>query len=260
MKNTILNIADTLSSKAVERIPVLRESAADKEWLVALFENNPGLLTITITGVLFPLLFLYLSNRNSRKIKRLEKELEVDFSSREDLRSQEKAVYGALSKILFDVQQLYVSLSGTCIDKDCITNAVSKFDTSMVKYHEEISDNMLYMSSLTINDIYKFYGKLGDLKVELKEFNDNEKFDMAHVLVYIYSEELAEIIIELQERLVHKREGLKIEFDKDQQEMMINCCGKKPPQEQFEQYLSLKMELNPAMKQEEIVMLKRRCR
>jgi len=258
MKDSIKNITDTIKSTVSEAQKIETDSVIEKEWLVALFENNPGLLTVAITGFLFPLVFMYLTNRNSRKIKKLEKELEVDYSSREDLRTQEKAVYGALSKILFDVQQLYVSLSGTCIDKNCITNAVTKFDSSMAKYHEEISDNMLYMSSLTINEIYKFYGKIGDLKVELKEHNDKEKYDMAHVLIYMYSEELAEIIIDLQERLVNKRKGLKIEFDKTQQEMMKYCCGDKPPKEQFERYLELKMELNPGMKEKEIELLRLR--
>ena len=150
----------------------------------------------------------------------------------EEFRQREKSVYASLSKVLFDVQQLHVSLSGSCVSKNCINDAVSKFDKSVTKYHEEISNNLLYMSSAVIDDIYRFYSKLSDLKINLKEFNDSKNFEMAHVLVYYFSSELAEILIDLQDRLLKERRWIQIEFDrtKKTKKMMKYCCGTKPPQ------------------------------
>lgn len=169
-----------------------------------------------------------------------EKELEIKFNSQEDLRKQEKSVYASLSKILFGVQQLYFDLSSSCVDEDCINNAVRRFDASVTKSHEEISNNLLYMSSLVIDDIYRFYNKLSDLKISLKDFNSSRNFEMANVSSYTYSSELADIVIDLQDRLLKKRSDLAIEFDRTKQEMMKYCCGRKPLQELLESYYQFK--------------------
>lgn len=167
----------------------------------------------------------------------------MKYSSKEDLRNQEKQVYASLSKILFDVQQLHVALSGTCVDQDCINNAVKKFDESVTKYHEEISNNLLYLPSDIINDIYTFYHQMSELKIELKELNDSKTFDMAHVCVYQKSEQLASTVIILQEKLVKKRTDIQIDFDKTRQDMMKYCCGRKPPQDLIDKYEHLKQKM-----------------
>ena len=172
-------------SKTLAKIPVT--SQGEYAWLEILLKNNPGLLTIFITGLILPISLVWINNRNARKIKELEKELDETYKGKEVMKSHERSVYASLSKILFDVQQLHVALSGTCIDKNCIENAVSKFDESMTKYHGEISSNLLYMSSNVINSIYLFYSKISDLKISLKEFNESQNFEMAHVCVYDYS-------------------------------------------------------------------------
>lgn len=170
----------------------------------------------------------------------MEKELEMRFNSKEDLRKQEKMVYASLSKILFDVQQLHVSLSGTCVDSNCIENAVNKFDSSITKYHEEISNNLLYMSSEVINLIYSFYNRIGELKLELKEMNQSKNFSLAHVSVHHYSKELATIVIDIQDLFISQRSDLRIQFDKTKQEMMKYCCGQTPPDDVIKKYHDLK--------------------
>jgi uncharacterized membrane-anchored protein YhcB (DUF1043 family) len=209
----------------------------------SIIENNPGLINIILTGVILPLGILYLTNRNSRKIKEIEKELDVKFRSKEDLRDQEKKVYASLSKILFDVQQLHVSLSGTCVDDNCIVDSIKRFDSSIQKYHEDISNNMLYLSSESINRIYEFYNFIGELKIELQELNQKKNFDMAHVVVYYSAQRLAETLIELQEQFISERSELKVQFDKTKQEMMKYCCGTEPPPELQEKYESLRKTL-----------------
>lgn len=214
-----------------------------EETLRLILDKNPGIINIILTAVLFPLGFMWLTNRNNRKMKEIEKSLEIKFNSKEDLRQQEKKVYSALSKILFDVQQLHVSLSGTCVDNDCITNAVKKFDESVSKCHDDISNNMLYLSSNAINLIYQFYKQISELKIELKELNDRKAFDMAHVSVFFSSQSLADTVIAVQEIFVVERSDLKVRFDKTQQEMMRNCCGTPPPAALKQKYETLKQTL-----------------
>ena len=103
-------------------------------WFNTLLENNPGFANIAITGLMLPLLVLWLTNRHQRKMKEVEKQLDIKYNSQEDLRSQEKQVYSSLSKILFDVQQLHVALSGTCVDENCILDAVKRFDDSVIPH------------------------------------------------------------------------------------------------------------------------------
>lgn len=208
-----------------------------------IFEKNPGLANLILSGFLLPVAILWITGRNSRRMKEIEKKIELNYNSKEDVRKQEKTVYASLSKILFDVQQLHVALSGTCVDNACINEALQKFDMSVSKYHEEISDNLLFMSSVVINNIYRFYNSIGQLKSELKELNAAKDFEMAHVAVYYASQRLAEILIEVQEQLVTDKTDLKVKFDKTRQEMMKYCCGRKPPEALTHRYNELRQAL-----------------
>jgi hypothetical protein len=217
------------------------------DWTKIVLEK-PEIIVTVLSGFLLPIILVWLNNFYNLRLKNKEKELDQKFNANEELRKQEKAVYASLSKVLFDVQQLHVSLSGSCIDEDCINRAVIKFDESATKYHDEISNDLLYMPSEVINDIYRFYGKLSDLKINLKEFNDSKNFEVAHVFVYYFSSELAGILIDLQDRLLRKRSNLQIEFDRTKQEMMKHCCGTEPSQELLDKYLVLQKQLNPTFK------------
>lgn len=239
MQDTISSVDQSLSNLQDNSENVTTQIS----WFTALLENNPGFANIAITGLLLPLIVLWLTNRHQRKMKDIDRQLDIKYNSKEDLRSQEKKVFSSLSKILFDVQQLHVALSGTCVDEDCIIDAVKRFDESVTKYHEEISNNLLYLSSETINDIYTFYHKISELKIELKDLNENKNYDMAHVCVYQGSEELALVVIDLQEKLVQKRTDIHIDFDKTKQEMMKYCCGSRPPQELIDKYELLKKQM-----------------
>jgi hypothetical protein len=133
-----------------------------------IIQQNPGLFTILLTGVILPVSILCLTNRGNRKLKELESEIQLKFKTKDNIRDQEKKVYSSLSKILFDVQQLHVSLSGTCVDTSCIVDSLKKFDNSITKCHDEIADNMLYLSSESINLIYRSYNIIGQLKIQLQ--------------------------------------------------------------------------------------------
>lgn len=77
------------------------------ETIKHILDNNPGLINIILTGVFLPLGILWLTNRNHRQLKRIEKNLDLQYKTKDDIREQEKRVYASLSKILFDVQQLH---------------------------------------------------------------------------------------------------------------------------------------------------------
>lgn len=245
-------VVDTLKNVVKAGTNLKPQTANDYHWLEIILKNNPGLITIIITGLLLPIGLVWINNRNTRKLKELEKQLDEKYKGKEIIKDQEKAIYSSLSKILFDVQQLHVSLSGSCVDKNCIEQALSKFDISITKYHEEISNNLLYMPSQIIDSIYKFYSKISDLKISLKEFNDTKNFEMAHVSVYMYSTQLADILMDIQETLIAQDETLRKNFDKTHQQMMKYCCGKKPPRELLEKYIELIKQLKPSTKQEDI--------
>lgn len=213
------------------------------EFWRALFENNPGIITIFFTGILFPLIFVLLNNGHARRIRELEKELDVRYNSKEDVRKQEKIVFSSLTKILFDIQQLHVNLSGSCADKNCIPDALKKFDDSVTKCHSDISGSMLVLSSKAINHIYLFYNEVSSLKIMLKEINENSFFELAQVQVYQSSQKLAIIVMDIQELFLDQRSELRAQFDRTQQEMMKYCCGQEPPREIVQKYEALKVSI-----------------
>ena len=214
-----------------------------KEIIKLIIQQNPGLLTVLFTSVLLPVSILWLTNRHNRKLKKLEKDIDLRFKSKDDIREQEKRVYSSLSKILFDVQQLHVSLSGTCVDTSCIANALSKFDISVSKCHDDIANNMLYLSSDAINLIYGFYSAIGELKIQLQELDKRKDYNIAHVTVYYSSQNLASTLIEIQELFISQRSDLKVQFDKLRQEKMKYCCGQEPPKELKEKYEAVRLAL-----------------
>ncbi|MEO6302588.1 MAG: hypothetical protein ABIP51_05410 [Bacteroidia bacterium] len=199
-----------------------------EDTLRLILDKNPGLLSILLTGVLLPLGILLLTNRHNRKQKESDKSLHVRFNSKKHLRIQEKIIYASLSKILFEIQQLHASLSETSDDNEFVINSLKKFDGTIIKYHEDIANNMLYQSSEVINLIYKFYRQINDLKLEVKELTKKQQFDLVPVSIFYFSQKLADILIELQGIFIKERGDLKIHFDKTQQEMMRNCCGQAP--------------------------------
>ena len=214
----------------------LRTRLEMKEIIIIIFEKNPGLMNILLTTVLLPIAILWLTNRNNRKLKETEKEIESKYKAKDNIREQERKVYASLSKILFDVQQLYVSLSGNCVNTDCVSNALNKLDNSISECHSTISDNLLYLSSNSIDLIYGFYNTIGKLKIQLQKLDKEKKYDLAHVTVFCLSKDLAEILIKIQELFISQRNDLQIEFDKLKQEQMKCCCGQEPSKELMEKF------------------------
>lgn len=198
-------------------------------------------------SVILPIAILWLTNRNSRRnreseqkfeLEKLEKSktLEIDYSLEANRKKHEVIVHSALIKILFEVQKLHISLSGKCVDFDCIDNAVSDFQSQFSERQSQIAEFQIYLSSNITNRLYKFYSLLGELLIELKEIKDDKESEIAIASVYNYSVRLAEEIIEIQDELVKKRNDLKEKFDALEVPYFKNCCGEKPPKEIREKY------------------------
>jgi alpha-amylase/alpha-mannosidase (GH57 family) len=209
------------------------------ETIKHILDNNPGLLNILLTGVLLPMGVLWLTNRHNRKLKDLEKRLELKFKSKDEIRDQEKKVYSSLSKILFDVQQLHISLSLNCVGENCIADALKRFDSSISKCHDEIANNMLYLSSDAINLIYGFFNSIGQLKIQLQELDRQKEYEMSNVTVYYAAQKFADAVIEIQELFISERSDLKVQFDKSKQQRMKYCCGQEPTKELKDKYQKL---------------------
>ncbi len=215
----------------------------NNETLRLIFEKNPGLFNILLTGVLLPMGILWLTNRHNRKQRESEKSLESKYNSKINLRKQERIVYASLLKILFEVQQLYISLEGKIVSANVIINALGKFEESVYRYHGDISNNMLYLSSSSINLIYKFYQQMSNLRIELMKLSENTEYDMATIVLFDSSQLMANSIIEIQEMFMKERPELKVQFNKTQQDEMKNLCGLPPSKEKREKYEKQKQSL-----------------
>lgn len=162
-----------------------------------------------------------------------DKNKDIDSSKRE----QENIVYSSLVKILFQIQKLHIELSSKCrINYNCITEAIEKFQEKFSEYQEVISDNQMYLEPKVTNKLYGFYETLGDLLIELKEIENDKKYELAIVSVYLYSKVLASTIIDIQKELSHIKKELKYEIKEEDMYNFINCCGKEPKEEDIESY------------------------
>jgi ribosome-associated translation inhibitor RaiA len=206
------------------------------------------ILKFALPTVLLPIFILWNNNQHNRKIKELEQKFELDkleaskkldtkHTVDNEKRTHEKDVYACLLKILFEVQKLYIELSGHCVDYKCIDTAVSSFKTSLTKYQEKISDNQIYLTPEATNQLYGFYQKIGDLLIELKEMQDKQKFHLAIASVYFRAKELAMITLllrysfEPQEKIAITEEKLVKEYSN-----FITCCGNAPSKPIVDEY------------------------
>jgi len=229
-----------------------------EQFWISLFDS----LKIFGPAVILPIVILYLTNRNSRKIKKLELEhasqlklleqqhdlsrlsearrIENSFITKNERQGHEKLVHTTLIKILFEVQRLHINLSGNCVDFKCIDDCTKEFKETFTKYQNIIAENQIYLSSHITNTLYKFYKRLGELLIELKDIQTTKNFDLAIVAVYEASTELADYIIQIQGEFVSKRADLENEFNSIELEDFKACCGKQPPEQDRTRYYQLK--------------------
>ncbi len=226
-----------------------------KEIIQEVLRTNPGVVTTLITAFCFPILLLLITNRQARKQKEMEQEFEVE---KEKLKKQlelgidpdnakkmqENTVYSSLIKILFEVQKLHIELSGNCVDFKCLEKAVESFKVKFSQYQEIISENQLYLKPKVTNDLYDYYQTLGNLLIEIKEIEANKQYDLANVSVYFHAQQLAGIILRIQDGLSEIRKDLDYQIKSEELMNFVNCCGRPPRKEDVEKY----KEMNPLNK------------
>ncbi len=199
------------------------------------------------TPVVLPILILWLTNRYNRKnrvleqnyeLKKIEenKRLEEKYKSKLERKNHEVVVHSSLIKILFEVQKLHISLSGRCVDYDCIDKAINEFQSKLSEIQNDIVKFQIYLSSNMINRVYKIYNLLTALLVELKEITNDNKCDIAIVSVHKHSRLLANEIIVIHNEIVQRRDDLTNELDALDIPHFSSCCGNTPSQELIEKY------------------------
>ena len=218
-----------------------------KEVILELLRSNPGIGTVALSAFVLPLAVLWITNRHTRRLKRIEhendlkraqfdKDLEGTTSEKRLKADHERLVHASLVKILFDVQKLHIALSGKCVDYKCLDEAVDKFQLSFSRYQEAIADNQLFLSSKVTNLLYRFYQLLGQLLVELKDLKDSKQFDLSVVAVYSSSQQLADSVIVIQDEFNSHRKAVEERFAQADLSNFRQCCGQPPPNYLQERY------------------------
>lgn len=211
-----------------------------------------GFLTTFGPSVVLPILVLYFSGKQSRRIKKLEqdfeinkisasREMEIQYNGVAEKKQHEKIVHSSLIKILFEVQKLHISLSGNCVDFKCLEDATKDFLTAFSRYQAVISDNQIYLSTGVTNELYVFYKTLGELMIEIKDLQESENYEIAIVPVYNFSTKLADSIINIQSTFIQVREDLVSELKETELKAFRTCCGHPPSEKLKARYEELKL-------------------
>lgn len=218
-----------------------------KEIIQDILKNNPGIITTVVTALFLPIILLVVTNSQTRKQKdmdqkfeiekeKLKRQIELGIDPENTKKIQENLVYSSLIKILFEVQKLHIELSGNCVDYKCLEKAVDSFKPKFSQYQEIISENQLYLRPKVTNDLYDYYQTLGNLLIEIKEIEIEKKYELANVAVYFHAQQLATIILRIQNGLSEIRKDLNYEIKNEDLMNFVNCCGRPPKKQDIEQY------------------------
>jgi len=208
------------------------------DWQKFLSEH-PEVIVTVLSGFLLPIILVWLNNRYNLKTKEKEKEIEREFKFDNEQVSHEKIIHSSLIKILFEVQKLYISLS--CDpekEADCIVDATKEFQNCFAKYQGIISDNQIFLKSKVVNELYRFYNTVGEVLIDLNAIKNSGEHSIARVCVYDRTQELADIILNIQEIFVSKRKKLfgDLKIIRSEMKEFKTCCGPPPPGELRDRY------------------------
>jgi hypothetical protein len=197
-----------------------------------LFIEHPEIVVTVLSGFLLPVILVWLNNYFNLKSKQKDREIDRNFTVDAEQISHERIIHSSLVKILFEIQKLYISL---CCDlakqEDCITNASSEFQNCFAKYQATISDNQIFLSSDVVNELYRFYNKVGEILIDLNNIKAAGEPSVARVCVYDHSQELADMILNIQEIFIQKRQKLfgDLRLIRSEMKAFRTCCGPPPP-------------------------------
>lgn len=211
-----------------------------------LLAEHPEIIVMVLSGFLLPIILVWLNHKYNFKTKEKEQELSRESRFSDEQVSHEKVIHSSLVKILFEIQKLYISLS--CDpenEKDCISNAAKEFQACFAKYQGIISDNQIFLESKVVNELYRFYNIIGEILVELNQIRQTGQQDIARVCVYDRSQDLADLILNIQEIFINKRKNLfgELKVIRDEMKNFKTCCGPPPPDELRDRYEKILNEL-----------------
>lgn len=203
-----------------------------KEIILALINSSPGIGNILFTAVLLPVIILLVTNRHQKNMKEVEVNLDLDKERLLSLYSHEDKTYGALTKILFDIQMLHVELSKPKCEKTCIINGLGGFKTELIKNQSEISESQLKLAPVLIDELYKFYKIVSDLIIELSVIEDSNSHNHGKACVSNHAQELSECLLNYKRIVLKNREQEMTETMPN----FRNCCGHNVSKTEIEEY------------------------
>lgn len=80
--------------------------------------------------------------------------------------------------------------------------------------------------------------------IEVKNLQDSKNYEVAIVPVYEYSQRLADIIIDIQEKFIQNRSDLVSDFNKIDLTEFRSCCGHQPREELRAKYYQLRAQID----------------
>lgn len=200
--------------------------------------------------VVLPILILWITKSAYRKIRENDQKFELEKLERnkqlgvdlyfERMRNDYDArLNGYLLKILFDIQKLQVSFAGK-IDGRHVNRGLSDFQKKYKENQSEIAEFQFYLSPNLSNNLFKFFSKVNEFLVEIKEIKDLKKYELTAVSVYHFSIQLAEEIIETQNLLVKEKGYSNVEIKFLDIPYFKKSCGELPPVSILQEYEELR--------------------
>lgn len=193
--------------------------------------EKPALAT-ALFGLLLPVLILWMTNRHQREMKKLDIDLANENKEKSQMNDHEDMAYGALVRVLFDVQMLHVELSKSQCDEQCLEKAILEFQAKLKDNQLEIATHQLKLDSLLIDQIYMFYNIVSELIIHLSEIESIDT-NMAKACVASKASDLADCMVNYQ-RIVYSARGIS-----KLREMpnFRKCCGANVTDSDIQLYL-----------------------
>ena len=199
-----------------------------KEVIIKLIENP----TI-FSAVFLPIFILWLTNRNTEKILKLQSSTKRQDELAQVMYQYEDEAYSSLVGILFDVQMLHVELSQSDCDSGCIEKALSEFIPKLKENQEVIAKHQLSLDSVLVDQIYSFYNRVSEMIIHLSELKSEFSPSMVRACVSHNANQLADSLVKFK-RVVFSGRSQKQLRDMPN---FSKCCGAMVTQRDIDLYL-----------------------
>ncbi|MEM9775511.1 MAG: hypothetical protein AAF902_13095 [Chloroflexota bacterium] len=149
------------------------------------------------------------------------------------IKESKALVYTALHKLLGQIQRLNVEISTDCVRPECIETAIKDFEKSWMHIQEHISERLYYLPKYAEDRVFKVYGIISDLMVDLRRVHEQNKCNLAIVPIREASEKLEHQIKLAKEEFANN--GVSTTENREmarshtkRRPSRSSCCGKAP--------------------------------